>query len=99
MANLHGNFSAKTVVETAVNCPNNVWTALPTTALNGRNYMEVYNKGEYKLYLSFDSSAAVQHRTALGGGELRGVPVQDNLTLYGRSGGAGSVRAIITEYR
>ena len=99
MANLHGNFSAKTVAETAVNCPNNVWTALPTTALADRNYMEVYNKGEYKLYLSFDNTAAVQYRSAIAGGELRGIPVQDNLTLYGRSGGAGSVRAIITEYR
>jgi len=99
MANIYGNFSAKTVAETAVNCPNNTWTALPTTALSGRNYMEVYNKGEHKLYLSFDDSAVVQHRTALGGGEMRGLPVQDNLTLYGRSGGSGSTRVIVTEYK
>lgn len=95
----YGNFSAKTVQENMVNCPNNAWTALPTTVLAQRQYMEVYNKGEYKLYLSFDSSAAIQHRTALGSGELRGIPIQDNLTLYGRSGGAGSVRVIVTEYR
>ena len=99
MSQLYGNFSAKTVAETVINCPNNTWTALPTTALAGRQYVEIYNKGEYKLYISFDSSAAVQYRTAIGGGELRGIPIQDNLTLYGRSGGTGSVRVIVTEFK
>ena len=95
----YGNFSAKTVTETMVNCPNNSWAALPTTAMAQRQVVEVYNKGEYKLYLSFDSSAAIQHRSAIGSGELRIFPVQDNLTLYGRSGGAGSVRVIVAEYK
>jgi len=99
MATLYGNFSARTAVENVINAPNNAWTALPATALTGRNWVEVYNKGEYKLYLSFDGSAPVQHRSAIGGGEFRGFPIQDNLTLYGRSGGAGSVRVIVTEYR
>jgi hypothetical protein len=99
MALNHGNFIAKTVVEDAINVPNNTWTALPTTAMAGRNYIRVYNKGEHKMYLSFDDSAAVQHRMAIGGGEVIDFPIGDNLTLYGRSGGAGSTRAIVQEYR
>ena len=99
MANIYGNFSAKTVTETCLNVPNNAWTALPTTAMSNRNYVRVYNKGEHKLYFSFDSSAAVQHRMAIGGGEMLDFPIQDSLTLYGRSGGTGSVRAIIQEFK
>jgi len=99
MSNIYGNFSAKTALETVLNVPNNTWTALPTIALTGRNYVEVLNKGEYDLYFSFTSDAAVQHRIAVNTGILRGFPIQDNLTLYGRSGGAGSVRVIVVEYR
>jgi len=99
MALNHGNFVAKTVAESVVNCPNSAWTALPTTAMAGRNYIRVYNKGEHKLYLSFDDSAVVQHRMAIAGAEVVDFPVGDNLTLYGRSGGAGSVRVIVQEYR
>ena len=99
MSNTYGNFSAKSVTETCLNVPNNTWTALPTTAMSNRNYIRVYNKGEHKLYFSFDSSAAVQHRMAIGGGEMLDFPIQDSLTLYGRSGGTGSVRAIIQEFK
>lgn len=98
MAISHGNFSAKTVAESVVNVPANAWTALPTTALAGRQYIEVYNKGENKLYLSFDDTTIIKYRAAIAGGTLRGFPVQDNLTLYGRSQG-GSTRVIVTEYR
>lgn len=101
MAVLHGNsFSARSVTETAVNAKGNAWTALPTTAMTGRGYIEVYNKGEHKLYLSFDNTAAVQHRSAIGGGEMKGFAIQDNLTLYGRGDpNGGSVRVIVTEYK
>ncbi len=106
MPNLHGNFSAKTVTETVVNVPGNAWSALPTTAQVGRNYMEVLNKGENKLYLSFDNvdsngaTRAVVDRGAIGGGETRGLPIQDNLTLFGRSDpNVGGTRVIVTEYR
>ena len=98
MATLYGNFSAKTVTETVVNVPANAWTALPTTAMTDRVLLEVYNKGENKLYLSFDSAATIKNRAAIGGGEFRIFPVQSNLTLYGRSQG-GSTRVIISEYR
>lgn len=98
MANNFGNFSAKTVVETKVDVATGAWTALPTTALAGRNLVEVYNKGENKLYLSFDNAATLKDRAAIGGGELRIFPVQDNLTLYGRSQGGGT-RVIVNEYR
>lgn len=98
MAIYHGNFSAKTVVETVLNVPADTWTALPTTALSGRNLVEVYNKGENKLYLSFDNTTIVKYRSAIGGAEFKIFPIQDNLTLYGRSQG-GSTRVIITEYR
>lgn len=99
MANIYGNFSAKSITETCVNVPSNTWTALPTTAMGDRNYVRIYNKGEYKLYLSFDSSAAVQHRMAIAGGDMIDFPIQDTLTLYGRSGGTGSVRVIIQEFK
>lgn len=98
MSNSYGNFSAKTVTETVVNVTTDSWTALPTTAMSGRQLVEVYNKGENKLYLSYDSSATVKQRAAIGGGEIRILPIQDNLTLYGRSQGGGT-RVIITEYR
>lgn len=98
MASLHGNFSAKTVTETVVEVTTGAWTALPTTAQVGRNLLEVYNKGENKMYLSFDNTATIKNRAAIGGGELRIFPVQDNLTLYGRSQGGGT-RVIVTEYR
>lgn len=95
----YGNFSGRTVTESVVNCPQNTWTALPTTAQSGRQLIEVYNKGEHKLYLSFDNTVGVKYRDAIGTGDLRIFPVQDNLTLYGRSGGAGSVRVIVREYK
>ena len=98
MAQLYGNFSAKTVTETVVEVIPGSWTALPTTALIGRQVLEVWNKGENKVYLSFDSAATLKQRIAIGSGEVRIFPIQDNLVLYGRSQGGGS-RTIIVEYR
>lgn len=99
MPALHGNiFSARSVTETVVNVPPNEWVGLPTTAMSGRAQVEVYNKGENKLYLSFDSTTIIKYRAAIGGGEVRIFPIQDNLTLYGRSQG-GSTRVIVTEYK
>jgi hypothetical protein len=98
MANSYGNFSAKTVTETVLNVPAASWTALPTTAMPRRQLVEVYNKGENKLYLSFDSSTVIKYRSAIGGGEMKIFPIQDNVTLYGQSQG-GSTRVIITEYK
>lgn len=98
MANLYGNFSAKTTIETVINVPANAWVALPTTAMSNRNLVEVYNKGENKLYLSFDNTTIVKFRSAIGGAEFKMFPIQDNVTLYGRSQG-GSTRVIVTEYR
>ena len=95
---LYGNFSAKTATETVIGVGTDAWTALPTTALMGRNLVEVYNKGENKLYLSFDNTTIIKYRAAIGGGEMRIFPIQDNLTLYGRSQGGGT-RVIVTEYR
>ena len=98
MATLYGNFSAKTEEETVVEVTSGAWSALPTTALAGRNLVEVYNKGENKLYLSFDNTATLKQRSAIGGAEFKIFPIQDNLTLYGRSQGGGT-RVIVTEYR
>lgn len=100
MPSLHGNiFSAKSVTESVVNVPNNTWTLLPTTAKSGRALVEVVNKGEHALYLSFDNSVSIQSRAGIKTGMIRIYPIQDNLVLYGRSGGAGSVRVIVTEYK
>lgn len=98
MAGVYGNFSAKTTAETVVEVTTPTWSALPTTALTGRNLVEVYNKGENKLYLSFDNTATLKQRAAIGGGEFKIFPIQDNVTLYGRSQGGGT-RVIVTEYR
>src|SRR3990167_8182862 len=98
MPNLYGNFSARSEEETVVEVTSGSWIALPTTALAGRNLVEVYNKGENKLYLSFDSSATLKQRAAIGGGEFKIFPIQDVITLYGRSQGGGT-RVIVTEYR
>lgn len=98
MAGVYGNFSAKTVTETVVEVTTGTWTALPTTALADRNLVEVYNKGENKLYLSFSDTATVKQRAAIGGAEFKIFPIQSNLTLYGRSQGGGT-RVIVTEYR
>lgn len=94
---LHGNFSAKSVTETVINA-STTWTALPTTAMSGRALVEVANKGENKLYFSFDNTAAIQHRFAIASGSFRIFPIQDNLVLYGRSQ-TGSTRVIVTEYK
>ena len=100
MANLYGNFSAKTVVETKVDIVQGTWTALPTTALAGRQLVEVYIKAptQRKVYFSFDNAETLKNRAAIGGGEFRIFPIQDNLTLYAQSHG-GSARLIVTEYR
>ncbi len=94
----YGNFSAKTAAETVVSVGTAGWTALPTTALAGRHLVEVYNKGENKLYFSFDNTAIIKRRSAIGGSEFKIFPIQDNLTLYGR-GQAGGTRVIVKEYR
>lgn len=100
MSVLHGNaFSARSTTEIALNVPANAWTALPTTAMSGRALVEVTNKGEHALYLSFDNTAVIQNRAGIKTGMVRIYPIQDNLILYGRSGGAGSVRVIVTEYK
>lgn len=98
MALNYGNFSAKTVVETCLNVPAS-WTALPTTAMENRQMLRIYNKGEHKLYLSFDNSVAtIKYRMAIGNGEMIDYPVQSNLTLYGYSE-TGSNRVIIIEFK
>lgn len=98
MAQYYGNFSAKTVTETCLNVPSS-WTALPTTVQEGRQYLRVYNKGENKLYLSFDNTvASIKYRIAIGSGEMMDFPIQDNLILYGYSTG-GSNRVIVQEFR
>jgi len=99
MPNLHGNFSAKSVTETVLNVTPNAWLALPTTAMSDRALVEVTNKGEHALYLSFDSDAIIKHRSGIKTGMTRIYPIQDNLILYGKSGGAGSVRVVVTEYK
>ena len=98
MPNLYGNFSAKTVTETSMNVPANAWTALPATTANGRMLVEVFNKGETRLYLSFDNTVGVKARSAIGTGEFKMFPIQDNVILYARSH-SGGTRAIITEYK
>ena len=98
MPNLHGNFSAKTVTETSMNVPENAWVALPATTASGRILVEVYNKGESRLYLSFQDSGSVKFRSAIGTGEFKMFPIQDNVILYARSH-SGGTRAIITEYK
>ena len=96
---LHGNiFSAKSVTETVLNVPANAWEALPTTAMSGRAQIEVHNKGETKLYFSFDNSASIRNRDAIGSGSFRIFPIQDNIILYGRSH-SGGTKAIIREYK
>lgn len=99
MPNLHGNFSAKSATETVLNVTPNAWSALPATAMSGRALVEVTNKGEHALYLSFDDDAVIKHRSGIKTGMTRIYPIQADLILYGRSGGAGSVRVVITEYK
>jgi len=94
----YGNFSAKTALDTCLNVPAS-WTPLPTTALEGRQMLRVYNKGEHKLYLSFDNTvASIKYRLAIGNGEMIDYPIQDNLTLYGYSE-TGSNRVIVQEFK
>lgn len=98
MALNYGNFSAKTVIETCLNVPAS-WTALPTTSMGQRQVLRVYNKGEHKLYLSFDNTVAtIKYRMAIGSGEMLDFPIQDNLTLYGYSE-TGSNRVIVQEFK
>src|SRR3990167_5406924 len=98
MAQYYGNFSAKTVQETKVDVGTGSWTALPTTALAGRGMIEVFNRAENTLYLSFSSTTAVKDAMAIGPGDSKAFPVQDNLTLYGR-GRQGGCRVVVFEYR
>ena len=98
MANTYGNFSAKTVQETKVDVGTGAWTALPTTALAGRNLVEVFNRGENDLYLSFSDASSIREVVAIARNTTKIYPIQDNITLYGR-GRQGGVRVIVTEYR
>jgi len=98
MANLYGNFSAKTATESVLNVPANTWTLLPATAATGRVLVEVNNKGENKIYFSFDNTAIIKNRFAIGSGETRIFPIQDTLLLYARAH-SGSSRVIVIEYR
>ena len=94
---MYGNFSAKSVTETKVDVTAS-WTALPTTAKSGRALLEVYNKDENKIYVSFDNTASIKERSAIGSSEVRIYPIQDNLTLYARTQ-TGGARVIVTEYK
>ena len=98
MSNNYGNFSAKTVQETKVDVGTGAWVALPTTALAGRNLIEVFNRGENDLYLTFDNTKPVKECIAIARNTTRAFPVQDNLTLFGR-GRQGGNRVVVTEYK
>ncbi len=98
MPQTYGNFSAKTVQETKVDVGTGAWVALPITALAGRNLIEVFNRGENDLYLTFDNTKPVKECQAIARNTQKGFPVQANLTLFGR-GRQGGVRVIVTEYQ
>ena len=98
MPQFHGNFSAKSVVESVINVPTGSWTPIPTTAMEGRNLIEVHNKGENKIYFSFDNSATLKSRWAIGTGSFKTFPIQANLVLYCRTA-SGSSKVIVTEYK
>jgi len=97
MSGAYGNPTARNVTQTSVDATM-TWTALPTTAMTGRQWVEIYNRGTRKLLISVnDSSANVRLVKAIAAGDYKIEPLGDSLTLYGRTL-TGSTRIIVTEY-
>lgn len=97
MASVYGNPTARNVTQQNVEITTS-WTALPTTAMSGRQWIEIYNRSSKKVFLSVgDSSANVRFVKAIAGGDYKIEPIGDSLTLYARTA-SGGARIIVTEY-
>ena len=97
MSGAYGNPIARRVTQQNVEITT-AWTALPTTAKEGRQWIEIYNRSSKKIFLSVDDSTAnVKFVKAIAGGDYKIEPIGDSLTLYARTA-AGGARVIVTEY-
>lgn len=97
MSSAYGNQIARRVTQQNVEITTS-WTALPTTAMTGRQWIEIYNRSSKKVFLSVnDSSANVRFVKAIAGGDYKIEPIGDSLTLYARTA-SGGARIIVTEY-
>lgn len=96
MSSAYGNQCARRVTETKLDITT-TWTALPTTAMTGRQWVEVFNRSSKKVFLSFSSDSNVKFVKALGPGDYKIEPIGDSLTLYARTP-SGGARLIVTEY-
>lgn len=97
MSGAYGNNIARNVTQGVVDVSTS-WTAIPTTAMTGRQWVEIYNRSNKKVFLSVnDSSANVRYVKAINGADFKIEPIGDSLTLYGRTA-AGTARIVVTEY-
>jgi len=92
-----GQQKAQRVQETSLNIGQE-WTALQgTTVLPRRFAVEVYNRSNRKLFLSYSNTQNIRAAKALGGAEGKVEPAESALTLYGRAA-SSTIRVMVTEY-
>lgn len=93
-----GQQVAQRVQETVLNVNSTEWTALQgLTVLPRRFAVEVYNRSNRKIFLSYSNTADVRGTKVIGTSEWKVEPAHEAMTLYGRCA-AGTARCIITEY-
>lgn len=94
----YGQQVAKRIQETSINVNSTQWTALQGATPLARRFMsKVYNRSDRKVFISYDNTASVRARGALGESEGTVEPNDVTLPLYGRCA-AGTARVIVTEY-
>lgn len=94
----YGQQVAKRIQESAITVNSTEWTALEgATALARRFMTKVFNRSTRKVFLSYDNTADVRNRGAIGVSEGAIEPNDLTLPLYGRTA-EGTAVVIVTEY-
>jgi hypothetical protein len=93
-----GQQVAQRVKETVLNVNSTEWMLLEgSPVLDKRFAVEVYNRSDRKVFLTYDNTSDIRAVKAIGPSETKVEPAQDSLNLYGRCA-AGTARVIVTEY-
>lgn len=92
--------TVNTVWEKEMNLPTTGWKLISyngTSNAISRKYISVFNRSPYRVYVTTNSSADVADTRVIRQGGTKIFPYSDQVSLYGRSGGAGGARIIVTE--
>lgn len=88
-ANFSGNVSISGLKEggriTEVTLNPTTWSALPVTALNNRNALNIQNVSAEEIKINYDPATVGYRGVVIGSGSERSYDIQDDIVIYGKS--------------